>query len=170
MVKETRKKQEIQKATPTSALTPWEELDRMREEMDRWMGSFFPGRMMRRWGWPSMAEMTKPLEDISPKVNVIDKDEYLLVRAEIPGVEKKDLDIDVTENMVSIRGSRKHEEEEEKGEYYRREISSGAFARSIPLPTEVDPDQVKANFKDGVLQIRLPKTTMTKRRRIEVES
>jgi len=91
-----------------------------------------------------------------PSVDIIahDNDNEIQVHAEIPGVDKKDLDISVTEDSVSINGSAKHEEE--KGEYYRRETSSGSFACTVAVPYEVDTAKVKAKFKDGVLEMSLP--------------
>jgi hypothetical protein len=82
--------------------------------------------------------MPAVFEGRMPSVDVIDRDNEILVRAEIPGVDKKDLDVSVTEDSVCIKGSVQHEEEEEKGEYYRRETSSGSFARTMILPSEVD--------------------------------
>ena len=166
MAKEEKKqsKQELQKAEPRRALSPFEEMDRMFED-------FFPRGWMRpfRWEWPSLGEMAKPFEGKIPKVDVIDRDDEVVVKAELPGVEKKDLDVSVTETSVTIKGTTSHEEKEEKGDYYRCEISRGAYARTVALPSYVDADKAKASFKDGVLELTLPKVEKSKRRSIEIK-
>ena len=93
----------------------------------------------------------------------------MIVFAVLPGVDKKDLVVCVTENSVTIKGTTSHEEKEEKGDYYRCEISRGAYARTVALPSYVDADKAKANFKDGVLELKLPKVEKSKRRSIEIK-
>lgn len=151
-------------AHPTRALSPFEEMDRMFE-------SFFPRGWMRpfRSEWPTFGELTAPMEARLPKVDVIDRDEDVLVRAELPGVNKDDLDVSVTENAVTIKGETRHEEKEEKGDYYRCEISRGAFARTVALPNYVNTEGAKADFKDGVLELTLPKTEKARRRTIKID-
>jgi HSP20 family protein len=92
-----------------------------------------------------------------------------MLRAEVPGVEKKDIDVSVTGNSVTIKGETKREEKEEKGEYYRSEISRAAFSRTLALPAQVDPERANASFKDGVLEITLPKVEKAKRRTLKPE-
>jgi HSP20 family protein len=166
MTKEEKKesKQELQKAEPRRALSPFEEMDRM-------FGDFLSRSWMRpfRWEMPSWGEMAKPFEGKMPKVDVIERDDEVVVKAELPGVDKKDLDVSVTENSVTIKGTTSHEEKEEKGDYYRSEISRGAYARTVSLPAYVDADKAKASFKDGVLELKLPKVEKAKRRSIEIK-
>jgi len=166
MAKEEKKqsKQELQKAEPKRALSPFEEMDRLFEDYFSrgWMRPF-------RWEWPSLGEMAKPFEGKMPKVDVIERDDEVVVKAELPGVDKKDLDVSVTENSVTIKGTTSHEEKEEKGDYYRCEISRGAYARTVTLPSYVDADKAKASFKDGVLELKLPKVEKSKRRNIEIK-
>ncbi len=154
---------EIERVTPSRALSPFEEMDRMFEDFlgHGWMRPF-------RRGWP-WGEMARPLEGRIPRVDVIDRDEEVLVRAEMPGVDKKDLDISVSDNMVTIKGSTWREEKEEKGDYYRCEISRGAFTRTVALPADVDSDRAKAQFRDGILELTMPKVETSKRRTIKVE-
>jgi len=104
-----------------------------------------------------------------PKVDVIDREGEVVVKAEIPGVEKKDIDISVGEDAVTIKGEIRHEEKEEKGDYYRCEISRGAFSRTVALPAAVDGAKAKANFKDGVLELTLPKVEKAKRHTIKLD-
>lgn len=139
------------------------------EEMDRFFEGLFPRGWMRPWrwewpGWPSM-----PFEGKMPRVDVIERDNEIVVRAEVPGVDKKDLDVSMTDQTVTIKGATSHEEKEEKGEYYRCEISRGGFSRTVALPAEVDGAKAKASFKDGVLELVAPKIEKAKRRSIKVD-
>jgi HSP20 family protein len=161
MAEET-KKQEVQKAT-ARALSPFEEMDRMFDQ-------YFRRGWMRPWRfeWPSFPELALP-EMKLPKVDVVDREAEVVIKAEIPGVEKKDLDISVGEDSVTIKGSTRHEEKEEKGDYYRREISSGSFLRTVALPATVDGTKAKANFKDGMLEITIPKVEKAKRHSVKLD-
>jgi len=158
MSKEQQASREISKPQPR-ALSPFEEMDRW---MDAMTGGFF--RPMR-WEWPAWTETGLP----APKVDVVDRDNEILVRAEVPGVKKDDLEVSMTDNTVTIKGSTSHEQREEKGDYYRHEISKGSFSRTVALPGDVDSDQCKTSFKDGVLEITVPKVERAKRRTIKVE-
>lgn len=104
-----------------------------------------------------------------PKLDVIDRDDEVLVKAEIPGVSKEDLEISLTGNIITIKGETRREEKEEKGDYYRCEISHGAFSRSVSLPVDVDESRAKTSMKDGVLEIVLPKVEKAKKRSIKVD-
>jgi HSP20 family protein len=159
---EEAKKQEIQKAQPARALSPFEEMDRMFDQFTR-RGWLRPWRME----WPSFPELALP-EIKVPKVDVIDRENDVLIKAEVPGVEKKDIDISVGEDTVTIKGSTRHEEREEKGDYYRCEISRGAFSRTVALPAAVDGAKAKASFKDGILELTLPKTEKAKRHSVSI--
>jgi HSP20 family protein len=152
---------EITRVTPTRALSPFDEMERMFDE-------FFPRSWMRpfRFAWP---EMPAAFEGRVPRVDVIDRENDILVRAELPGVDKKDVDISMSDNMVTIKGSTRHEEKEEKGDYYRCEISRGSFSRSVALPADVEGDKAKASFKDGVLELTVPKSQKAKRRTIKLD-
>ncbi|MEW6353077.1 MAG: Hsp20/alpha crystallin family protein [Pseudomonadota bacterium] len=110
-----------------------------------------------------------PLNGNIPHVDVIDRDNEIVVRAEVPGVDKKDLDVSMTDNTITIKGETKYEEEEEKGDYYRCELTHGAFARTIPLPGAVDASKAKATYHEGVLEMNLPKLEKSKRHSIKVE-
>lgn len=141
---------------------------RTREDVERWIEEYLPRAWMRRWGWPSWGELTRPLERMGPRVDVIDREEEVVVRAEIPGVRKEDLDVTLAENAVTIRGSTGFEEREEQGEYYRAEMARGDFLRTVGLPSAVDPDQCSAEFRDGILTLRMPKISRGKRRRVPI--
>lgn len=159
------KGKEIQKTVVARPLLPFEEMERAMDRIFR----DFPGRgWMRPWSveWPAWPEMP---ELRMPKVDVIDRDEDILVRAELPGVEKKDIEISTSDTGVTIKATTRREEKEEKGDYYRCEISRGSFARTVALPAEVESAKAKASMKDGVLELTLPKVEKSKRRTIAVE-
>ena len=155
----TVKKGEIQKA-PSRMLSPFEGFDRMFDEFlgRGWMRPF-------RRDWLAFPE----IEMTMPKVDVIDRDEEVVVRAEVPSVKKEDIEVSISGNMVTIKGETKKEEKEEKGDYYRAEISRGSFSRMVSLPADVDESKAKASLKDGVLELTLPKVEKAKRRTIKVD-
>jgi HSP20 family protein len=139
------------------------------EEMDRMVEDFFARGWMPRLRWPQRGDWELPFERrLLPRVDIIDRDDALVLRAQIPGVKKEDLDISVTDNTVTIKGSTSHEEKEEKGEYYRRECSHGSFIRTIALPDNVDTAKAKASFKNGMLDLSIPKIRKTERRNISI--
>lgn len=130
----------------------------------------FPfGSFQLPWRWPMHGELS-PFQGQTPAVDVIDREHEILVRAEIPGVAKEDLDVSVTKNTVTLRGHSQKSDEEKEGEYYRRETHYGEFSRTVGLPSEVDPEGVKATFKKGVLEVTLQKAEQARRRGIEIES
>lgn len=116
--------------------------------------------------WP---ELPVAFSGRMPRVDVIDRDEEFLVRAELPGVSRENLDLSLQENIVILRATAQAEEKEEKGQYFRRETSRGEFQRVIRLPGPVDSDKARAAFKDGVLELTLPKAAGAKRTAIPVE-
>jgi HSP20 family protein len=104
-----------------------------------------------------------------PSLDVIDRDADIFVRAEIPGIDKKDLNVSITDNLLTIKGQSSSEKKEEKGDYHRHEISKSSFARSVTLPGSVDSSKTIANLKDGILEITLPKVESSKRCKITVQ-
>jgi HSP20 family protein len=92
----------------------------------------------------------------SPAVEVLERGDKLLVRAELPGVSKDDVNVEITDDLLTIEGERRQESEEQDEGFYRSERSYGRFLRSIPLPEGVDSEKADAKFKDGVLEITLP--------------
>lgn len=146
---------------------PWDLLD----EMERMMESSFPFGPLRpfRWGSVPWRETPAAFAERAPCVDLIDRDNEIVVRAELPGVDKKDLDVSVTDNSVTIKGKTNHEEKEETGDYYRCERVQGSFARTMTLPVAVEGAKAKAEFADGLLELHLPKLAAGKRRRIKIE-
>ena len=157
-------KQEVQKAKSEQAMSPFEEMERMFDDYFS-RGWLHPFRFER----PSFPRASLPFEGKTPNVDVIERENEIVVKAELPGVDKEDLDISVTQNSVTIKGTTSHEEKEEKGDYHRCEISRGAYTRTVGLPSYVDADKAKATFKDGILELTLPKVEKSKRRTVEVK-
>jgi HSP20 family protein len=91
-----------------------------------------------------------------PHVDVLRRGDELVVRADLPGLKKDDISVDVPNNVLTIRGERKEESREEREGYYGHERSEGSFYRSIPLPENANLDQARARFEDGVLEVALP--------------
>jgi HSP20 family protein len=144
------------------ALRPFEEFEKMFDQ-------YFSRNWMRPFDkdWPSFSSL-KAFEGKAPSVDVIDRDNEVLVKAELPGVDKKDIDVSVTSNTVSINGSSRKEEKEEKGDYYHHEISKGNFSRKLSLPAEIDESKTSATFKDGVLELTLPKLKKSRHQSVKV--
>lgn len=139
------------------------------QEMDRWFDHLLSqGWAHPRFEWPAWSESRLPAGARAPKVDVIDRDNDVLLKAELPGVDKKNLEVTMTDDAVTIRGSSTHEQKEEKGDYFRSEITRGAFSRTVPLPCAVDTSKTQAAFKDGVLELVMPKAGQAKRRKVDV--
>jgi HSP20 family protein len=105
----------------------------------------------------------------TPSCDIYETDNEIVVKAELPGVKKEDAKVGIQDGVLSISGERKFEEETKKENYLRVERSYGSFTRSFTLPTRVDPEQVTAEFKDGLLQVTLPKREEAKPRGVEVK-
>ena len=106
----------------------------------------------------------------TPPVDIYETDEALVMKAELPGFSKDDISIELKENTLVIKGERKHEDEVKEGNYHRMERSYGAFQRAFMLPMTVDQEKVKASYKDGILELRLPKVQAAQPKRIAVSA
>ena len=104
-----------------------------------------------------------------PAVDLAETDDEVLVHAELPGLDKKDFNVELDGQRIVLRGEKKASREEKKRNYYYAESSYGSFFRAIPLPCEVDGDRAKATYKGGVLDLRLPKTEKAKARTVHVK-
>ena len=105
-----------------------------------------------------------------PAVNISEDDKIITVEAELPGMESKDIDISLQNNMLVLQGEKKFEDEQNQGNYQRIERSYGSFYRTIPLSSTVDEDNVKADFKNGILTVTLPKQEKAQGKKIAIES
>ena len=143
-------------------LTPWRpfgELRSLRREMDRLWENFFGerplGRILEREWAPSL--------DMSET-----KDNYV-VKAEVPGIDAKHIDISLTGDVLSIRGEKKQEKEEKEEDYHLVERSYGSFSRSVRIPAEVESNKIKASYKNGILTITLPKSEKVKAKEVKIK-
>jgi len=104
-----------------------------------------------------------------PAIDVVEEKETYLVKAELPGLTKDDVNVSLQDNYLTIKGEKKHEAETKEANFYRRERTYGMFTRTIELPTSVDAKKIDAQFKDGVLSVKLPKTEEAKPKEIEIK-
>ncbi len=105
----------------------------------------------------------------NPAVDIYETKDNVVLKAELPGLEKKDFSIEIKDNMLTLKGERKFEKETKEENYYRMERAYGSFMRSFNLPASVDKDKVKAKFKDGILEVTVPKTEAAKPKQINVD-
>jgi HSP20 family protein len=150
---------ELQVWKPYREMTPFWEFERMKREMDKLWDSFFERRPVR------IEEETEFL----PALDLAETDNELVVKCEVPGLEPKDIDISLSDRMLTIRGEKKQEREERKADYHLVERSYGAFTRSVQLPTEVQSDKISASYKNGILKINLPKSEEAKKKEIKIK-
>lgn len=132
---------------------PMTGMSRLRQEMNRLLEDFFG----------EVGEERAPVEMMrAPAVDILDRDTDILIRAEMPGIDKDKLQIQATRDSVLLRAEARKEGEERRGNVLRHERRVGIYQRVIPLPYEVKPNEVKANYRDGVLEIVLPKSEEAK--------
>jgi HSP20 family protein len=105
-----------------------------------------------------------------PKIDISENENEFLVRVEVPGIDKKDIDITLSEGLLTIKGEKKFENEEKNENFHRRESRYGSFTRSFQLSSEIENDGIEANYRDGVLKITLPKAEAVAPKKIEVKS
>ncbi len=156
-----KESKELLKIEPVRPLSPFEEMERRFEEFLRRPFSLLSPTWLPRL---RMAE----LEELEPTVDIFEEGSDVVIKAELPGMKKEDIDVKLTDNTITISGEKKKAEKIEKKNYYRMERSYGSFTRTFSLPSEVQVDKVKAQFKDGILEIRGPKTEEAKQKEKKV--
>lgn len=140
-------------------------LARFRDEMENMFDRFFSDP----WG-SSLAETPTGRAGWGPRMDLAETENEVTVTAEVPGVDPKELQIDVNGNMLTVRGEKKQEKEEKRKNYHYTECHYGSFQRSVQLPSSVDPEKVDAAFKDGVLTVTLAKRADAKPKKIAVRN
>lgn len=135
----------------------------LRNEMDRLFDDF--GRSFGFADWPAWSGGGLAF---APSIDVQEDDERVEVTAELPGLEEKDFELSLDREVLTLRGEKKRESEEERSGWHRTERAYGAFERRIPLPCEVEADRAKAEFRKGVLHVTLPKAEDARRRRVQI--
>jgi HSP20 family protein len=154
-----------EQATALRTVSPFSLMRRFSEEMDRLFGDGFASGFGREFG--RLADHEGSMW--SPQVEAFERDGKLIVRADLPGLTKDDINVDMTDDAIKIRGERRQEKEENEEGYYRSERSYGSFYREIPLPSGVNRDEANASFRNGVLEISMPAPTrQSGSRRIEI--
>jgi HSP20 family protein len=103
-----------------------------------------------------------------PVVDMYDEDDRVVIKAELPGVDKKDIAVDVKDRVLTLSGERAYDHEVKEENYYRRERAYGKFQRTFSLPADVDSDKIKADFADGLLKIEVPKPEKQKPKNITI--
>jgi HSP20 family protein len=117
----------------------------------------------------NLGRLSTPTTSWVPAIDVYEDKDEVKVKAEVPGMEEKDIDLSLEGNILTLRGEKKFENEVKEEDYYRVERSFGKFQRSLELPSDVDANAVKATYKNGVLEIRLPKKEEIKPKQVKIE-
>jgi HSP20 family protein len=142
------------------ALVRWDpvrDLDSLQGDMNRLFDRFFEGRsgngVSRRW---------------IPAMDLVETTDHLVLRGDLPGMTEDDVNIEIKDNVLTVSGDRKAENEEKGEGYHRVERSFGSFSRSLSLPRGIDPDKVEAKFENGVLEVQIPKPAEAKPTRVQI--
>ena len=146
---------------------PFRELDRLQNEVNRLFEGYTQAPEQRSNGGGGNGPLTTA-RLWSPAVDVAENQNEIVLRAELPGMKQEDIDIELTGDTLTLRGDRKFENEERREDFVRVERAYGRFQRSFTLGVPVQHDQVKASYRDGVLEVHLPKSEDTKPRKVQV--
>jgi HSP20 family protein len=158
---ETKEKKELIVQEKTHPETYFDVMDRYFNRLMRHPSSLLTPYLPFR-EYPEIKELT-------PSVDIFEDEGHLILKAELPGIRKEDLNVTIAENRITLSGEKKQEERIEKENYHWCERTYGSFSRSFQLPDNVNPDGADASFKDGVLKIRIPKTEEARRRKIDIK-
>lgn len=139
---------------------PFRDMERMRREMDRLWDSFFEERPRRK---------VEEVGEWLPSLDLPETKNDLVVKAELPGLDPKDIDISLSDCVLTIKGEKKQGKEEKEENYHLIERSYGSFTRSVRLPGDVQSDKITASYKNGVLRVTLPKSEEAKKKEIKIK-
>jgi len=143
----------------------WEPFRGFQSEMNRLFDDFFGDfSLAPRWQMPEHQTAL-----FTPGIDLAETDDDVIVTAELPGIDKDDVNVEMDENAVIISGERREEREDKKLNWYVREQSYGSFRREIPLPVAVEGDKAQASFKNGVLKVTIPKKEEAKKQRKTID-
>ncbi len=146
------------------SLTPWRPM-RDLETLERRMADLFE----RFWGPSERERSVWGTEGWAPSIESRVDNGNLIVKADLPGIDPKEVSISVLGNQLTIEGERKREEKKEEKDYFYQEVSYGKFSRTIPLPEGAEADKVKANYKNGVLEITIPAPKQLASKKVQIE-
>jgi HSP20 family protein len=131
----------------------------------------FQGALRDLFGWSTLPAVWVEREEAwAPSLELVDKGDKYVARAELPGMRPEDMEISIGEEGLTISGERKHEESVKREDYLYEEHSYGSFSRVVPLPAAVEADKVEATYENGILEVTLPKTPEVKGKKIEITS
>ena len=145
---------------PFRELTPFSDFDRMRREMERVWDTFLEGDVRKE---------SKKDSVWLPSVDVSETKNDVVVKAELPGMDPKDIEVTLSDGHLMIKGQKKHEKEEKDEDYHFVERSYGSFVRAVHLPKEVKHDKISASYKNGVLKVVLPKSEEAKTNEVKIK-
>jgi HSP20 family protein len=138
---------------------PLKEMSLLRNHFSNFLSDpFFPAETAREEG----------SRNVWPAVDIFEKDDKMFIKAELPGMDRKDISLDIQNGVLTLRGERKYENEVKEENFYCKEMSRGTFVRSFTLPGDVDADRIKAEFKDGILTVEVPSPETRKPKQITV--
>jgi len=143
---------------------PFEEAGTLRRVVDRLFDDVLLGARA-----PRTAQNSLPVAAWEPAVEMYETGDEVIVRAEMPNVDPSKVDVTVTGDAITIKGSVRQEEEKKDRSYYRRELRYGSYVRTLPLPAEVNGGDAKATYRDGVLELKIPKSERAKPTSVKVQ-
>ncbi len=143
---------------PSRLLDTFSDFWNLRSDIDRIFDEFFGGRLERKAEW-----------SFQPAVDIHEEKDRYVVKAELPGMKQDDIKVTITDNLLTLSGERKYEHKEDDKGYHRVECSYGKFYRSFRLPGDVDSNKIKAEYRDGILEISIPKSERAKPKEIKVK-
>ena len=140
------------------------------DEFDSLLDRFFPTSLLRSFGFRTPAlRSLREMEARIPRIDIVDHEKEVLVKVEVPGFQKDEVEITLNDGLLTIQGQKKEENKVEKGDMVRSEINWNTFSRSLRLPTEVKADEAKAKFENGILEVEIPKIQATARQTIKIQ-
>lgn len=142
-------------------ISVWDPFYNVRSDFERLLSDFFPSSIKKLWGYETPV--------FEPAIDVLENEDKIMVKAELPGISKDEIKLEVHENRLTIKGEHKVEKEEKKEDFYRKEIELGSFYRVVELPSEVEAGSAAASMKDGILEISLKKVEPSKPIAIDVK-
>ncbi len=150
--------------------SPFLNLDQMEKEMEEMFGSWwwrYPDRF--GFGWPRRRWTMEAHEFLKPLIDIYEEKDDLVIKAEVPGIKKDEIEIKLVDHCLKIKGQKKRDHESKEGGYYWSERAFGTFERSIDIPLEIVSEKISASFCDGVLEVRLPKTGASRHKELKID-
>lgn len=141
---------------------PWENLATLQDRINRLFSDSLPGRSRE-------AENEISMSAWRPAVDIFDTGDAIVLNAELPGVSKEDVSIEIKDNILTLKGEKNFNKEIKKENFYRREINRGKFHRAFTLLSRIDPDKIQARFNNGILEVKIPKPDEEKPKQVTIK-